>query len=275
MRFAFLISQMLGYQIPDLFRTHQSFVEFDKALRYVRENNFQGVELNLNLDDEQLLTQIGTVLQKSGLKLAAVGTGMLYAVDKLSFTDPNPSKRFDAVSKIKKLIRFAAQHQAIVIIGLVRGAGSLEADENAMALQECLRQCDSEASSCNGKIALEAINRYETKSLNTAERAAEFIDDSGLRATGILLDTFHMNIEERSIESTIGSYVDRLVHFHIADSNRWPPGYGHLELGKQLKMLADLNYKGWVSAETLPKPSRLESLVATAKYLALCNLGPR
>ena len=272
MRFSFLVSEMLGYQIPDLFCTHESFVEFEKALKLFSENGFEGVELNLNLDDEQVLARIGRTLEKSELKLAAVGTGMLYAAEKLSFTDSNSSKRSEAVSRVTKLIRFAAEHQAIVIIGLVRGTGSLENKENVTALRECLKACDAEASNCDGKIALEAINRYETKSLNTAEHVAKFIDDSELNATGILLDTFHMNIEERSIESTIRSYVDRLVHFHIADSNRWPPGYGHLDIREELKILAELNYQGWVSAETLPKPSSQESVVATAKYLARCNL---
>src|SRR5208282_4823619 len=116
MRFAFLVSQMLGYQIPDLFCTDESFVEFERALKLLRENGFEGLELNLNVDDEQLF--------------ARIGTGMLYAVDKLSFTDPNPTKRFEAVSKVTKLIRFAAEHQAIVIIGLVRGTGSFESKEN-------------------------------------------------------------------------------------------------------------------------------------------------
>ena len=99
----------------------------------------------------------------------------------------------------------------------------------------------------------------------------KFINESGLKATGILLDTFHMNIEERSVENTIKSNVERLVHFHIADSNRWPPGYGHLNISEDLKILAELGYRGWVSAETLPRPSSVESAVATAEYLAKCS----
>jgi sugar phosphate isomerase/epimerase len=264
---------MLGYQIPNLFCTPDSFVEFEKALKLFSDNGFEGVELNLNLDDERLLARIESALEKSELKLAAVGTGLLYAVDKLSFTDPDPSKRIETVSKVTKLIRFAAEHQAVVIVGLVRGTGSFESEENVTALRECLQACDAEASCCNGKIALEAINRYETKSLNTAEHVARFIDDSGLKATGILLDTFHMNIEERSIESTIRSYVDRIAHFHIADSNRWPPGYGHLDIRGQLRILTELDYQGWVSAEALPRPSSIDSVVATAKYLANCKLS--
>ena len=168
MRFAFLVSQMLGYQIPNLFRTPESFVEFEKALKLLKANGFEGVELNLNLDDDTLLARIDVALEKSELKLAAVGTGMLYALDKLSFTDSNPTKRSEAVSKVTKLIRFASKHQAILIIGLVRGIESFDNEENVAALRKCLTTCDAEASGCNVKIALEAINRYETKSLNTA-----------------------------------------------------------------------------------------------------------
>jgi sugar phosphate isomerase/epimerase len=275
MRFAFLVSQLLGYQIPNLFCTPESFIEFERALKLLKENGFEGVELNLNLDDDKLLSTVGMAVENSGLKLAAVGTGMLYAVDRLSFTDPNITKQFATVDRVTKLIRFASKYQATLIVGLVRGTESLENEQNVKALRRCLKACDEEASRCNVKIALEAINRYETKSLNTAEHVAKFIDDSDLKATGILLDTFHMNIEERSIEDTIRSYHERLVHFHISDSNRWPPGYGHLDISKELKILADLDYQRWTSAETLPRPSSVESVVGTASYLAKFNLNLR
>jgi len=269
MRFAFLVSQALGYQIPDLFRTDASFVEFERATKLLVENGFEGIELNLNVGDDRMLSRIGKIIEDSGLKLAAVGTGLLYAVNKLSFTDPDHNKRSEAVSKVKKLIGFAAQHQAVVIIGLIRGTTALESnDEARRTLQDCLNQCDDEAEHLDGKIALEAINRYETKSLNTADIVAEFINDSELSATGMLLDTFHMNIEEKSIEASVRTHHDRIVHFHIADSNRWPPGYGHLNIRKQIELLAELGYGAWVSAETLPKPSSPEAIVATAKYLS-------
>jgi len=271
MRFSFLVSQLLGYQIPNLFCTADSFIEFERALKLLKENKFEGVELNLNIDDEELLDRIGLAVKKSELELSAVGTGMLYALDRLSFTDPDAAKQSEAVARVTKLIRFASKHQATLIVGLLRGTESLENEQHLTALRKCLKTCDEEAFRCNVKIALEAINRYETKSLNTAEDVAKFIDYSNLKATGILLDTFHMNIEERSVEDTLRSYHERLVHFHIADSNRWPPGYGHLDIARELKILADLDYQGWVSGETLPRPSSAESAVATAGYLTKCN----
>jgi len=77
----------------------------------------------------------------------------------------------------------------------------------------------------------------------------------------------HMNIEERSIKETLREHRSKLVHFHIADSNRWPPSYGHLRAEEHVRLLQESNYEGWVSGETLPKPSSIEAVEATAKFL--------
>jgi sugar phosphate isomerase/epimerase len=132
-----------------------------------------------------------------------------------------------------------------------------------------LIECDSIAGHYGTQIALEALNRYETPFLNTARDVSSFIESSKLTSTGILLDTFHMNIEEQSIEETISNYISKIVHFHIADSNRWPPGYGHLKIENLLGLLKESGYDGWVSAETLPMPSSIEAVRDTSKFLRL------
>jgi sugar phosphate isomerase/epimerase len=135
-----------------------------------------------------------------------------------------------------------------------------------------LAECDSVAEENGSKLAVEALNRYETRSLNTANEVSMLIDHLKLRASGLLLDTFHMNIEESAIDLTLRKYGPRIVHFHIADSNRWPPGYGHLNVAAHLELLKELGYQGWVSAETLPKPSSAASVKDTADYLRRHNL---
>jgi len=269
MRFAFVVSSGLGYQIPNLFQTERSFEEFELALKCLRENGFDGVELNLHFDDKQRLSKIKNSIHDSGLKLAAVGTGLLYGHEKLSLTSPDQNKRTRALSIIRRLLEFASSENTSLIIGSVRGQA--ETKNAATHLRDCLVECDSVAKSCATRIALEAINRYETKFLNSASEVSDFIESGKLDSTGILLDTFHMNIEEQSIEETIRAYNSRLVHFHIADSNRWPPGYGHLEIEGSLNLLRDLGYDGWVSAETLPKPNSIEAVKATAKFLKANN----
>ncbi len=72
---------------------------------------------------------------------------------------------------------------------------------------------------------------------------------------GILFDTFHANIEEISIGESIQRADDRLFHVHIADSNRWAPGYGHLDFSQISKVLSGIDYQGFGSLESLPKPN--------------------
>ncbi len=71
---------------------------------------------------------------------------------------------------------------------------------------------------------------------------------------GLLLDTFHMNIEEADMQASIFNCGGRIFHFHVADSNRWYPGAGHLDFKSILGTLESIGYKGWVSGEFLPKP---------------------
>jgi sugar phosphate isomerase/epimerase len=76
---------------------------------------------------------------------------------------------------------------------------------------------------------------------------------------GLLLDTFHMNIEEADITGSIRAGGDRIFHFHVADSNRLPPGAGHLDFKAILSALKATGYQGWVSGEFLPKPDAVTS----------------
>jgi len=267
MRFSFVVSGGLGYKIEDLFHNESSFDEFEKALHSIRQQGFEGVELNLGFDEEHELGRIKTAVDESGLKLAAVGTGMVYAMQRLSFTDNDPDKRSKALAIVKNLIHFASDEHAIVIIGLVRGSPSQHDKLTDDHLRESLKKCDRAANENNIRIALEAINRYETSLLNSAADVAHIIEQERLTATGLLLDTFHMNIEEQSIIDSIRNNAPRIVHFHIADSDRWPPGHGHLEIATLLRVLDGSGYNGWVSAEILPKPNNSQAVTNTAEFL--------
>jgi sugar phosphate isomerase/epimerase len=90
----------MGYKIQDLFQNDSSFNEFETALQLLKAIGFEGVELNLNIDDERTLTKIHESINRSGLKLAAVGTGLLFIVNHLSFTDSSPEKRVGSLQNV-------------------------------------------------------------------------------------------------------------------------------------------------------------------------------
>ena len=84
---------------------------------------------------------------------------------------------------------------------------------------------------------------------------------------GLLLDTFHMNIEEPSMAQSIVDAGEHLFHFHVADSNRWYPGAGHIDFAELLRTLTAVGYQGFVSAEMMPFPDPDTAAIKTIEYM--------
>ena len=101
-------------------------------------------------------------------------------------------------------------------------------------------------------LSLECWNRYETYFLNRLDQAASLWREVGLDNGGIQGDTFHMNLEEESIEGAFRAHGHLLQHVHLADSNRAAPGSGHLDFRPILSALADVGYDKYLSFELLP-----------------------
>jgi sugar phosphate isomerase/epimerase len=102
------------------------------------------------------------------------------------------------------------------------------------------------------RIAVEPWNRYETYLINRMDQAVAFVDEVGHPAIGCMADTFHMALEETDIAAAIRSAGPRLVHVHLADSNRAAPGHGHTDFRPIVQAIADVGYDGWISYELLP-----------------------
>jgi sugar phosphate isomerase/epimerase len=230
--------------------------DLETNLRRIASLGYGGVELAIrdpklvDLDDLEKLTRA------CGLAVPAIGTGQAWGEEGLSFTDPDPSVRRLAIERIKSHIEAAIRFEAVIIIGLIRGVVKPGVDpRQAMDwLIEALWECSQVARPHNIRLALEPINRYETTLINTAAQGLELIERVGADNFGLLLDTFHMNIEEPDIEAGIRACGTHIFHFHVADSNRWYPGAGHLDFKSILNTLVATGYQGWVSGEFIPKP---------------------
>ena len=103
-------------------------------------------------------------------------------------------------------------------------------------------------------LCLEVLNRFEGYLLNTCQEALEFVEQVNEPNVKIMLDTFHMNIEETSMISAIHLAGDKLGHFHVGEQNRLVPGKGSIpwhEIGLALK---SINYQGNVVMEPFVLP---------------------
>lgn len=101
---------------------------------------------------------------------------------------------------------------------------------------------------------MEVVNRFEQFLLNTCDEAIAYVDAVGSPHAKILLDTFHMNIEENFISEAIEKAGDKLGHFHIGENNRMPPGYGHIPWAEVGNALRRINYQKFVVMEPFVMP---------------------
>jgi len=243
--------------------------DLETNLAHIASLGYDGVELAIRdpkLIDLELLDGLA---QKHGLHVPAIGTGQAWGEEGLSFTDPVTEVRLAAIERIKSHIPVAANFGAVIIIGLLRGIVK-PGVEHAQAMDwliKALRECSEAASLHNVRLALEPINRYETTLINNAAEGLDLIERVGADNFGLLLDTFHMNIEEANIEASVQACGERIFHFHVADSNRWYPGAGHLDFASILVALNAIGYQGWVSGEFIPKPNAEIAAQESIAYL--------
>jgi len=157
----------------------------------------------------------------------------------------------------------------MVMLGLIRGRRTAGvSDEQAMAwLVEALRECAAASAGTGVRIVIEPINRFEADFTLSARDGLELLARIGYDHVGLILDTFHMNIEEPSIEESIRLVGPRLFHFHLSDSNRWHPGAGHIDFASVVRTLADMGYEGFLSGEFMAKPDAETAAQRMIEYM--------
>jgi sugar phosphate isomerase/epimerase len=262
------LSVVLSMQ-PAQFQAATFKGDLETNLASIASFGYDGVELAIRDPNLIDLNRLDELVRKYNLKVPAIGTGQAWGEEGLSFTDPDPGVRRAAVERIKSHIPVAAHFQSIIIVGLIRGIVKPGVShEQAMDwLIAALRECSGAAHSSGIRLALEPINRYETTLINDVSQGLELIQRVGADNFGLLLDTFHMNIEEPVIEESIRSCGKHIFHFHVADSNRWYPGAGHVNFRTILEALSSTAYSGWVSGEFLPKPDSETAARKSIMYL--------
>ena len=133
-------------------------------------------------------------------------------------------------------------------------SGSVKGDDTVSALLERFQDSIEKLlpiSQPHGvELVLEPINRYEINTINSSMEGYAFIKETGL-PIGLLLDTFHMNIEDVDIHESFTTCGDLVKHVHFLDSNRLAPGMGHLDMKAFYETLQGIGYEGYLCLESL------------------------
>jgi sugar phosphate isomerase/epimerase len=249
--------------------------DFYKALHWVKARGFDAAELFVS--DPAVLDSAGIAREvaRLGLAVATISTGQAAVRDGLSMTSPDENVRLATRKRLFEAIDFSAcLGGPNVTIGLIRGrGGQLPKDAEYGLLKSELEQVANYAARKSITLNVEALNRYECSLLSSSESAYEFIMEMGNpENVGVLYDTFHSNIEDADMISTIARIAHKIVHVHFADSNRRLPGEGHINFPRVLQALKAAGYDGYVSLEVLNHPSA-EHIIEFAKIRLDAALG--
>ena len=146
-------------------------------------------------------------------------------------------------------------------IGVFSGQGPTE-DEWKWGV-DSMRQVAEHAGTVNVTLGVEALNRFETYLLNTHADSARFAREVGHPNCKMMYDTFHANIEEKSIAQAIRDCSDVLTHVHISENDRSTPGSGNIRWAENFDTLKEVGYDGYLMIEAFGLA--LPELVAATK----------
>ncbi len=118
--------------------------------------------------------------------------------------------------------------------------------------QDSMREVVKTASDYGVVYCVEAVNRFEGCVINTAAEALAYVKEIDSPNIGVLLDTYHMNIEEADIGDAIRLVGGHLLGFHTGENNRSAPGRGHLDWKEIFGALKEIHYPGRIVAEPFP-----------------------
>jgi 5-keto-L-gluconate epimerase len=231
--------------------------DYSDSIRKAAQIGYDAVELHVADPAEVDVGEVRAACNAAGVGISSIGTGLGFVRDGLSLTSRDEDVRKRAIDRLQNFLHLGAEFGCVVILGLMKGQvkdakDTIEYERN---LTTALNSGVSVAKASGVTLVLEAMNRYESDTLNTLEECVRTIEQLGTENLKLHIDTYHMNIEEDRIGRNIVAAGKHIGHVHIADSNRGYPGAGHYDFRETIAALESVGYGGALAVECLAKPT--------------------
>ena len=239
---------------------------------HVKALGFDFIEICVENPETIETDRILPRLRQAGLKALVCGA---FGPDR-DMSSETPAVRDNAARYLSKCVDIARGLGSPTVSGpMYAGVGNtaMRSPEQRRAQRErsaaTLRGIADYAAARDVKLALEPLNRFETDLINTVEQGLSFLDDVGRKNVGLLLDTFHMNIEEKDTPAAIRRAGSRILEFHACASDRGTPGEDHLPWKEIAAALSAVAYNGPIVIEAFtPKIKEIARAVSLWRPLA-------
>jgi D-psicose/D-tagatose/L-ribulose 3-epimerase len=235
---------------------------FGRLAPLVAGMGFDLIEVGIESTGDLDYARAGQIAKEHGLAMsvcAAMGPDR-------DLIHPDEGIRASGMAYLRHCIDAARTVGATNVIGPIYSAvgrtWQATADERKRDLDLLVRQLGELARYAGERgvwLGIEPLNRFETSFVNLASQAIEVADRVDHPACGVMLDTFHMNIEERSIGDAIRAAGKRLRHLHACENDRGAPGSGHVPWDEVARACRDIGFTG---------PFVIESFTSEIKSIA-------
>ena len=245
---------------------------FLERLKVLNANNFSGCELRIVDFEKDDIAKIKSYTREFNLTVPRIATGALASRDKIFLSDSGEAGK-KAVSVMKKFVEYAAEFNAGVVMGFIKGPANLNKQEAKKNFLQNLSEVTDLANQAKVSLVVEATNHYETSLAITLADAVEIAKQINSPLVQILPDTYHMNIEEVSPCAELLKYKDYYDTVHLSDNNRFLPGYGSINFKEIISVLTAMKFTGFLSLEGNTKISFAEDIALFSDLLSVIMRG--
>jgi sugar phosphate isomerase/epimerase len=237
-----------SYVLPDP-STYRDWNEFDGDLACMKKAGYDAVELQIAdpaLFDED---RVRRSLQRVDYTMCAFQTGSTYYSRGNCLCTADEAVRHRTIELLKLFVDLASRWNAVIVFGSLQGRLSDEPNREAgeARIQEAIREVGEYAAEKRVTIAFEPVNHVEVGFHNTIAEAASLVRSLNLPTVRLMIDTFHMNIEEKNMLAPLPAIRDILAHVHLSETNRDVLGTGHWPTTAFLAELDCMGYHGYCS----------------------------
>ncbi len=231
--------------------------DLDANLDVLAHYGYDGVELSVRLPAELDLAAIEKSLSTRNLEIASIHTAAIGFQDKVWLCHPDQAIRTEGLVRLKAAIDVGAHFGVDVLVGSFRGKlGDEKQREHSVGwMYDAFRHGADHAASRGNRVLFEPQARFSIDFGFTAQDGAAFAAELNSPGLGVMLDTYHMNIEDASFARSIFECREYLHYLQISDSNRMYPGGGHIDYGEIINALQSIRFDGYMSLQVVREPS--------------------
>ena len=265
----------LSYVLPDP-ASYGNWDEFETDLACMRRAGYDAVELQI--PDPALFDEprVRRSLDVVGYTLCAFQTGSTYATRGNCLSTADSAVRRRTIDLLKSFVELAGRWRSIIVFGSLQGRLTDEPDRAAAEsrIREAIVEVGQCATRAGVTLAFEPVQHGEVGFHNTIAEVAGLVRGLDLPGVRMMIDTFHMNIEERDMFAPLSPIRDILAHVHLSETNRNVLGTAHWPTAKFLEELERIGYAGYCSVGVYnARRTRAECIEQCMAELCRCGKG--